>query len=386
MVPMVFELGGVDRTQIDDSCIRYGVTVRLPFRLRFSRLVRLQADSTHNGELCFWNEKPITSEMPEHDVSRHYFDDRRKLWTDSLVLMRPKKIDKQLLNGLRAGHGDEGSEYGLAVKDPMSYVDDALGIINRGIMAYQQATGNISGGELLHPVVPSYVHFQGRGLVICVCPTEYTLSDDDVLSILRRNIEREEHTRPGFWGELVDVDDISIASIEKIMQQHADHVYYEFAFLASSYFAQGQYVMGFLMAVVALESVHGIFLQVVAGNLIGNRMTREEIIKFLEDVMKDQGFYKMLPRTVKLFFGINDKRPTAEELRAFEKAVEMRNAFMHASIKADGPKLRRYAKADVVKAYNDIGKVFECFVMALNVRGHAMAEIVPGFREIVLSE
>lgn len=64
----------------------------------------------------------------------------------------------------------------------------------------------------------------------------------------------------------------------------------------------------------------------------------------------------------------------------------MRNAFMHASIKVDGPKLRKYSKANIVKAYNDVGKVFDCFVRALSIRGHAMAEIVPGFREIVLSE
>jgi hypothetical protein len=125
------------------------------------------------------------------------------------------------------------------------------------------------------------------------------------------------------------------------------------------------YAVALLLAIAALETVHGAFVREVLGNRLPyDDKKKNEIIN---NFMREQGFYALVKISPYLFLEEQDK-PSSEDLERCTKGIKIRNTIMHGITKKGKYKMQTYPINDYNNAYRGVLAVYKCFSGALEKR------------------
>jgi hypothetical protein len=205
-----------------------------------------------------------------------------------------------------------------------------------------------------------------------LCPAEYELTDCDLEQLLEARGEHEIITGGQFVLDLADASEDQLANLEKSLQLHRDYIFYQFALDAKSHMVQRDFMAALLYAVVALEGAHAVVLQ-----LCLRRRAAEVIIdegqcdKFVEEkankLLMDVGFSAMLEMTSLLLLDKED-RLSANDIKACQQGITIRNEIMHALSRRGQYRLRNRRIDEINTAYSAVMKMYGQLVQIIEKR------------------
>jgi hypothetical protein len=129
---------------------------------------------------------------------------------------------------------------------------------------------------------------------------------------------------------------------------------------------EADYTTAILFAVVALEGVHAVLLQLALDRVLGssphNPAARAKLVEEkAEKLLKDVGFSEMIEFTSTVFLQ-PEERPAPEDVTAAKLGITIRNEIMHALAKKGQYKLRNRTNAQIAEAYKNVLKMYDHFV------------------------
>jgi hypothetical protein len=343
--------------------ISIAISFRLPFRLRFDKLVYFTCDLKGRNDVWFRNEVPIRPGTDIAEISKlcWHHHDHWPIRTDAVVILHDPVVSDDLLKAI---HGD--SEH-IAHDD--SNVRTAIEIINRCLIAYSAGTDLLLvEGQIVPPLgwidlfecLLSYIALVGY--------KEQQLADSTILELFAIRADRRM-TRVGNWGScssmMEDLPNLDTIRIQDLLSSHDSNLHHELAVMAKSLMVKSQPAMALLIAIAALETVHGAFIrQVLGATLPDDEGSTDGLIN---DFMRDQGFYALIRISPYLFLEPSE-RPTREDVKKCTKGIEMRNAIMHGLARKGRYKMRGYSFEDYTHGYTGAVALYKVFSTALERR------------------
>jgi hypothetical protein len=166
-------------------------------------------------------------------------------------------------------------------------------------------------------------------------------------------------------GELSDIPPERLDGVSDAMGRVSDFYFYELAFEAKSKMVATDYVGALLMAVAALEGVHGAFVTNAMQAILPRNRTGEN--KNLEDnFLKELGFSLCNKLTPYLLMKDGD-RPSPELIQGVSTAIKFRNEIMHALRTSSGEyRIRTRTNVEISEAYSSVLKMYELYRKALD--------------------
>src|SRR5262249_39149619 len=123
---------------------------------------------------------------------------------------------------------------------------------------------------------------------------------------------------------------------------------------------------GLLYAVVALEGVHAVLLQLClrkkAATLFDDEGKRYKYVEEKSNkLLMDVGFSAMIELTSLVLLEVAD-RPAVEDIKGAQHGITIRNEIMHALAKKGQYQIRKRNNNDITKAYSAVMKMYDRLV------------------------
>jgi len=357
------QFGTLNIARLTKDQVRVGFILRLPFRLRVGKLRRFNYDGESPFEVCFRNTLDIPKGTDTSEVILQLQDGYEELWTDALIIVERPKVQESDLEALRKS--DESPE--PARTNLTGNAFQAIKALNHLIIAYSTATKQLWGGKPLCTLSDTEFFERLRWEITILCPEGHMLQDADILQLFNLRPDRALLRSGTSTGYLDDLSEEELVDIGGSLFRQQEFIFYEYAFQAKSKMAQRDFVGALLMAVIALEGVHGAFVRHMLTQQLrplGAKCTKELVGNFL----RNEGLHTLSQLTPFLLME-DSERPSREALEACAKGIEMRNDVVHAKTNAQGQyKARQHAPMNISDAFSAIMKVYECYVRALEAR------------------
>jgi hypothetical protein len=317
--------------------------VNLPFRLRVGNNYAFSSSDDEDFKLYFRNPYKIPQEGIETDKLQEEIDTRGTynfLWTKVLIVLKKPPNPSR-----------------------------AMVLLNNFIIAYStvcQSTLSLFGqvktltSMEFSEAVESELQYH--------CPKGYTLTDSDVEKLI--------NWKPPFTAQisgfpLFRFKDLPTQVVNRIpvaFTRHCNYIFYEFAFHAKVRIESEDHIGALLMACIALEGVHSMFLkQVRKDNAPTHKRKREKDLKKQKKASRESRFYERLRKTSSVYLDVKE-RPPDKLLERCEKAIRIRDEIMHAKYNNGTYMLRRHKTSELLDAYKAMTETYEYFKKALERR------------------
>lgn len=314
--------------------------VNLPFRLRIGNSYAFPSSDDEDFKLYFRNPYKLPREGVETDKLQKEAGKQGTynfFWTKVLiVLKKPRNPSRtlMLLNNFIIA-------YSTVCKSTLSFFGQVKTLTN---MEFSEA-------------VESEIQYH--------CPKGYILTDSD--------IEKLINWKPRFTAQissfpLFRFKDLPAQAIDRIpvaFARHCNYIFYEFVFHAKVRIESEDHIGALLMACIALEGVHGMFLkQVRKESLSACKRKKEKDLKKQKKAPRESRFYERIKKTSSAYMEAKE-RPSDKLLEKCKKAIRIRDDIMHATYSEGKYMLRKYQTSDLLDAYKAMMETYEHFKEAL---------------------
>lgn len=357
----------LDLESAGDIQVYKGFILALPFRLRTGVFFSLHVGNSF--DVIFRNRLDIPSGMPSDKVLKLLLEAKpprqhEQFFTEALVLDKSPPVTPDVREAILAFIESAGDHKMPSIN---ARYFEAMTSLNDAIVGYHHATKSLFGGTVVKRFTPEMFFDRLRYLHIIICPSEYELSQENMIEILDARGEREFTQVGGQFAtsQLNDVPANQLAEVQRYAQLHQRFLFYQFALDAKSRMVEQDYVSAILFAVVALEGAHSALLQMRIDRQIAASITDADIrAKTAEAtanrLLKDIGFAESLEMTSLLFLAADD-RPPDDEMRNCKLGITIRNEIMHSLAKKGQYRLRNRTNQQICDAYSSVLKVFDHF-------------------------
>lgn len=352
VVPLGFET----ETSSEVGRLWFACLIEMPFRLRVGDFYREQLSDRY--EICVYNQRSIPM-APAAEVLADIERDLSKLWSHALLILELRDLSAEDTKLIRQGCFPSISAV---------HLDELRQTLNRFIVAYYTVAEENAPGNHLHelswPVFFRCVTFQ----LLLAAPYGYALSDENVASLFELRPTFRSGGIALYRGELADLDSSSLRKIGGMMDAVADHIFYEFAFLAESRRTAHDVRVSLLMAVIALEAVHASLLRLLMRDALATSNAKHDIVN---DYLRSAGFSTASEITAWVLLPA-EERPSPDAVTNCLRAVAMRNGIMHALVKNSGRyKAHDYSDRDIGEACDSVMFMYKHFLNAWEKRARA---------------
>jgi hypothetical protein len=356
----IFGQEGIDLAQVQPDAVRYGVVVRLPFRLRVAGLVRVPlVDAASDVWLFNGVAIPPGSHLPAilHDVPGKERDGYAALWTEAIVVLNMPTLVEGALNALRQG---ETGSLGLG-----GNLFRALTSLNEVIFGYAEAASTIFGGNSLRFLTDTEFFAGLRLDFALITAPGHPVGETDIREVIEWRPQRDFRRLGQLTGDLTDLPVDALSSIPRHIERLRAHAYHELAFRAKMAMLGREPLVALVLACAALEGAHADLLRRFLGESLTAYGSRANGL--IDDLLREQGIYTLLQLTSQAFMGTS-RRPDVGDIQQCLEALTMRNDIVHAKQKKGSYKLRTHTFKDLSDAYQAVFKIYSAFVDALEPR------------------
>jgi hypothetical protein len=353
----IFESDGFELSQLRPEDIRYGLELRLPFRVRTGTLIKVPP-ADKDAEIWLFNSVAIPSGSHLPAILHSLLDkDRasyRELWTQAVVILSSPSLVDGAVEALRNG---DPKALGLGENKFR-----ALTALNEVIYGYSEVTISLFGGAPLRFLTDTDLFEALRLELAFLAVPDYVVTDSDIREILDWRPERELRSLGQLTGDLTDLDPDTFAAIPDRIHQLREHAYHELAFKAKTAMVEREPVIALVLACAALEGAHAALLRKA---LSPSLSTNPKGVDGLTDsLLREQGIYTLMQLTLYAFMDAMH-RPTAADIASCLDALIIRNDIVHAKQKRGAYKLRTHTFNDLSTAYAAVLKVYSSLAGAL---------------------
>lgn len=356
-VGLLFGSDHIETATVAEEQVRYGLAVRLPFRLRVKGLVQIP---TPDDESDVWILNRLA--IPDNEAARALtlnetgagvFGPYDKLWSNAIVILRRPVLRNDDLSEVRAGNASclSSAENQLRI----------LRLLNEVIFGYARAAGSLWGGQPLRLLDLSTLLMSSSFEFGMLRDVNHDMTKHDIESILRGLPKEELRQLPQLTDSLVDLDDSVMDQVPGFIAVLRQHAYHEIAYKAQMASVQGDPIVALLLACAALEGAHAHF---VRSSLSPHLIGQKNYERLIEDLFREQGFYSLLQLSAALI--PEALRPTDDELAQCLSAITKRNSIMHAKQKKGRYTLRTYSDDELYQGVSALLKLFKVFVDAVD--------------------
>lgn len=348
-----FDVDGLSAEQV-----RYGLVLRLPFRLRVNGLIRMpQVD--RNSEVWIHNRiaVPPGSHLPAviHSLPDKDRDGYGGLWSQAVVVLNTPVLQEGAVDALKAG---DLRSLGLG-----GNMFRALTVLNELVFGYSEVTGSIFGGAPLRFLTDTEFFETLRVEFGFLAFPEYPITNQDITEILEWRPPREFRSLGGqLTGDLTDLPDSTWADIPKQIEKLREHAYHELAFKAKMAMIDREPLIALVLACAALEGAHAALLRQALSTPLSQHPKGPDGI--VENLLREQGIFTLVQLTSYAFMDAA-QRPTPEEIDCCLEALTMRNGIVHAKQKKGTYKLRAHTFMELSEAYSAVLTVYRNYLAAL---------------------
>jgi hypothetical protein len=354
----------LDVKSVVDIQVYNGFILTLPFRLRTGTFLSVHVGNSF--DIIFRNRLDIPCGTSSDEVLSLMWEDRKfrpreQFFTEALVLEKYPAVTAAFREQFVAFIENTGDQKLPGTK---ARYFQAITSLNDAIVGYHHATNSLFGGTVVERLTTPTFFDRLRYLHTIVCPSEYELSQADLVEILDARGERKFTQLEGQFttSQLDDVPADQLARIQRYVQLHQRFLFYQFALDAKSKMVEQDFVSAILFAVVALEGVHSALLQMRLDRRMAVSITDPDIrAKQAEAtanrLLKDVGFSESLEMTSLLFLDVEDS-PPEDLMQKCKLGITIRNEIMHALAKKGQYRLRNRTNQQISEAYSSVLKVF----------------------------
>ena len=354
-------------TRFDNiSQVNHGYVLTLPFRIRTGKFFVLNISDSF--DVIFRNHLDIPLGTSSETVHNLMWEGKRlrppeQFYTEVLILDKKPPVPPELRDALRSFVNSPGGE-------DMPKVEarhfKALSSLNDAIVGYHHATNSLFGGSPIERLGPHAFFWRLRYLHTIVCPVDYQLSQNEFLEILDEHREPDMQVFGQFMADgLDDVPDTQLEEMQRYTARHRTFIFYQFALDAKSRMVAQDYVSAVLFAVIALEGVHSVLLQMRLNRYLDDSITDKDARarraeSMTKRLLKDVGFSETLEMTSLLFLDPAD-RLSENAIQECKFGITIRNEIMHALVKKGQYRLRNRTHKQISDAYSSVLRVFKHF-------------------------
>jgi hypothetical protein len=332
----------LDETRTEAIEVRHCCVVNLPFRLRIGNSYTFPKSDEGDFKLYFRN----LYEIPPTGI----------------------KIEDLKEQASKRGRDNFFYTKVLIILKKSRYNHSALKVLNDFIVAYGTVTTSPISlfGENVRTLTEMEFSKACEWEIKYHCPKGYILTDSDVDKLINK-----KHSLTFNLSIIPDlkIKDLSLETLKKIpsaFELHKKFIFYEFAYEAKVRMLSEDYITAVFMACIALEGVHGAFLNYVrisknekkCERNLNNKSKRERSVP---------GFYRRLKNTISKYLDSQEK-PSEDLMTKCETAIKIRDSVMHAISTKGVYEFRKYQRSDFVEAYQTILQIYEYFRKALENR------------------
>lgn len=322
--------------------IHFAISIHLPFRLRIRG--RYRCSFGHHGyQFDLWTENQV--DLPgegEHFNPEKLIPEGNQisdLWTNVVLILLNPVIEQEELTALHNCNGNfskfllPGSRF-----SPIMHL-----ALNSFIMAYGDVSGGLLRGNDLRMLnAKEFFESVYSEVTLVGIPSE-SWNRDNITSLF------EEH---GWGGKGIaqipqDLPLESLSGISECIERQSNFLFYELAFEAETRWFAHDRVSSLLMAVAALEGVHGAF---VTHTLQSRLPSNIDTSKLSEDFIRGLGMslcnelspYLLMP---------DDVRPPAEVISKASLGLKYRNEIMHALRNKKGYRIKTRTAREIEEGF-----------------------------------
>lgn len=339
--------------------VYFAFIIKMPFRFRVSNGFHCHFQ-TQGCDYDVWiKNTPVEQSEPGMVLHRLASQGGRleDLWSTVAIIPNAGRVTLEELNALRSCHGDVEH---LALESRTKQLFPAMQALNALIIGYHTATGELLGGHPLQTMtVNEYMNNVAWELALIGIPLTYWTSQT-INELFDLKANRELRSVTTLTGDVTDLPDERLSDLGTAIDRLNTFYFYELAFEAKAKMAAGDYLGALLMAVAALEGVHGAFVShVLAAKLPVDRTGENKNLE--EEFVKELGFSLCNKLTPYILMAPND-RPSSELIAQVGSAIKYRNEIMHALRNAAGQyRIRTRTNADLCDAYSAALQLYEVY-------------------------
>lgn len=357
----LFGSEGFSLQQLQPENVRFGLIVRLPFRIRVSSLTRIDPID-NEAEVWFHNRVAIPkgSHLPKilYDLRDNQDNGYAALWSQAVVLLTKPKLVDGVIDAMR-----EGSTGNLGIGG--NYFQ-AIQVLNEVIYGYADVTKSLFGGAPLR-FLTDMDFFQGLYLEFAfLAPRDYAITAKDMQEVLDWRPDREVVALGGqLTGEMEDLDPGALSQLATSIGRFREHAFYELAFKARTAMLDREPIIALVLACAALEGAHAALLRTSLSPALGAYSKGAEGL--IDSLLREQGIYTLIQLTACVFMDAGHSL-TPDKLERCLGALIIRNDIVHAKQKKGMYKLRAHSFKDLSEAYSAVMDVYQIFVDAVGIR------------------
>jgi hypothetical protein len=363
------EMGIVNTTTVYDNNfdfakastedVYFAFIINVPFRFRVSSPFHSHFQSQGNEYDLWIINKPM--EVTEPGMRLHSLVRQggkvEDFWSTVAIVPNKGKITIDELAIVQNCHGNVDS---VALESRTGQSFPAMQALNAFIIGYHIATGEMWGGHPLQAMtVDEYMNRLSWEVNIIGIPLSYWTSDT-INNLFDLKGGRAGQVSATLSGEMFDLPADKLAGIGQAIERLNTFYFYELAFESKAKMVSSDYIGALLMAVAALEGVHGAYVShVLEAKLPTGRTGDDKNLE--ENFVKELGFSLCNKLTPYLFMETTE-RPPQELIQKAATAVRYRNEVMHALRNSSGAyRIRTRTNAELSDAYSAVLQLFDCY-------------------------
>jgi len=348
--------------------VRTGTIVRLPFHLCTGSILQIVDPENDRLEIWLRNKLSIPHDAAIHEawvnqgmsqIARSSPDD---FLTDALIINHHPELRPGEFEAIRTGkHGAIGFA---------SPQNPGFRFLNEVVAAHQMIRLGpfLSGMGGLWPRMLTEREAFERILVdvVLLADPDRTIDSQDVLRLFDNVDQLALRLGGGGMGDLRDYSSEQLSAMEVAVCKIRNHAFYEIKTRAIAAMLAGDSIVAIVLACAALEGAHGAFMRLALRDKVPGDCGKFK--KFVNDLLREQGFYSLVQLSVRVLMK-KEERPTEDELKLCLNGVTIRNAIMHAGIRASGKyRIREFTRSQTNEGYGGIMAVYRAFEAAVEAR------------------
>ena len=329
----------LDKTNPEDKEIRLCNIVNLSFRLRIGKSYIFPESDNKDFKLYFRNPYEISAEgikiaeLKKESAKKG----TNKFFNTKVLIMLKHPLNKH--NALRVLN-DFIIAYGIVATSPNSI--------------FSADAKTLNDMEFFKALEWDITYY---------CPKGYILTDSDVDKLINKKPSMTANLSITPDLKIFDLSPDTLKKIPSAFELHKEFVFYEFAYGAKVRMLSEDYIIAVLMACIALEGVHGAFLNHFR-TLKKEKKCKGSIDNKSKKDRSEPGFYRRLANTISGYMDSQEKPPN-DLMKKCKIAIKIRDDIMHAISTKGIYEFRKYQRTDFVEAYKTILQTYEYFLRPL---------------------
>lgn len=349
----------IDFTKARAEDVYFAFIIRLPFRFRVKSHYHIHFEN-HGNEYDIWIRNK-SMEVMEPGMLLHSLirqgGNVEDLWSTVAIIPNHGKITADELSTVQ---NCQGNIEKVVLESRAKQLFPATQALNAFIVGYHTATGELWGGQPLQAMtIHEYMNSVTWEISLIGIPLAYW-TEKTINELFDLKATREFRVGASITGEMFDLPPEKLAGIGQAIDRLNSFYFYELAFEAKAKMVSSDYIGALLMAVAALEGVHGAFVMHALEAKLPTVRTGDD--KNLEEnFIKELGFSLCNKLTPYLFMDAAE-RPPQDLIQKAATAVKYRNEIMHALRNSSGAyRIRTRTNADLSDAYSAVLKLYEFY-------------------------